>query len=91
VGKAKEELDKQFAELESPKVSPGAKYLINMFRELSSTRQSGMNGMFPITYLEMRAYSELTDYELEPWEVEVIKNMDSAFMEEIHKIINKDT
>jgi len=61
-----------------------------MFSELSSTRQSGFNGPGPITYLEIKAYSDLIDYEFEPWEVEVLKLMDRAFMDELQKIMNKE-
>jgi len=89
-GKPKAQLELQFAELESPVFNPAGRYLLNMFSELSSTRQNGMNGPGPITYLEMKAYSDLADCDIEPWEVEVIKLLDSAFMEELQKIISKE-
>ena len=83
-------MDLQFAELEAPEVNPAGRYLLNMFSELSSTRQGGMGGPNPITYLEMKAYSDLKDCDIEPWEVEVIKLLDSAFMDEVQKILNKE-
>lgn len=89
-GKSKEALDKQFAELEVPSVSTTGKYLLNIFSELSTARQNGMNGPMPITYTEIKAYNELTDAALEPWEVDAIRLMDRVFIQETSMIINKE-
>ena len=89
-GKSKEELDEQFAELIEPEVPLAGRSVLMMFMELSSARQSGFNGLLPISYLELQAYADVTDIRFEPWEVDLIKVMDRAFLEAVAELVNKE-
>ena len=46
----------------------------------------GFSGFNPITYQEIKAYNELLEINMSPWEISCIKKMDSIFMTEIAKI-----
>ena len=55
------------------------------FWMLHDTRQgAAMGGLQPISYLEIDAYSRLMQVSLEPWEVEIVKRMDNAFLTAIN-------
>lgn len=91
IGKSEEELDKQFAELVAPEYPRFAEYLLLMYYELASCRQFGAMGQpMPISYIEMQAYSELTDEDLEPFEVNAIRMMDRAAIDEWSQLRNKE-
>lgn len=86
-GKTEEEINRLVPELIEPVVNTG-QYLAAIFFDLNSTRQYGaMGGAAPITYNEIKAYSELTGEVLDPIEVETIKLMDRAFVAEYSKLI----
>ena len=59
-------------------------YIWEYFLELSSTRPQGYKGPLPITYQEIKAWKELTNHILSPWEVEVIKRLDQIYV----KVVN---
>lgn len=81
LGRSEESLREQFSELEPLPIPDGFQYLITVFYELSSARSYGaMGGVLPLSYLEIKAYQEVTDQHLEPYEVEIIKAMDSEFV-----------
>jgi hypothetical protein len=52
------------------------------FLDLHSTRPSGF-GVSAITYSEIKAYFELLQLKVEPWEIELIKRFDRIAMEVI--------
>ena len=89
-GASEEVLDKQFAELIEPEVPIAGRNVLTMFMELSSARQSGFNGLMPISYLELKAYADVTDTQFEPWEVDLIKVMDRALLEAVAEIADKE-
>ena len=51
-------------------------HLWDWFLELSGGRQ----GLSPLTYAEIQAWASLTGRSPEPWEVWVLKRMDSLFL-----------
>ena len=51
-------------------------HLWDWFWELDSVRGSNGFGPNPLTYSEIRAWSQLTETEITPWEVSVLKKMD---------------
>lgn len=55
-------------------------YLWNVFVKLGRTRGRGGFGPAPITFSEMRAYCQMTGDDLLPWEVEVIRDLDDAYL-----------
>lgn len=85
-GKSDEELALLFAELVPVALEPGTDYLVGVFEELSDTRNRTESGPLAITHVEMKAYSELTGTELDPWEVDALRIMDAAFLHEAYEI-----
>mgnify|MGYP003679058543 FL=1 len=50
------------------------------FISLSTSRGSGMNGPLPIGYGQIKAWKELTETSISPWEIEAIKRLDLEYM-----------
>lgn len=50
------------------------------FYALTQTRGQGINGLLPITYTEIKAWMELTETVLTPWEISTLKRLDSVFI-----------
>lgn len=71
-------------QLELPELTYGTEHLMNHFDELSTTRHyNPMSGLpEPLTYTEIKAYTELTFTELSHWEVNTLKLMDTVFINE---------
>lgn len=90
-GKDKEALDQQFAEITPPTLVPVGGYIMTKFLEISAARSNGQNGPLPINYTELKAYADLSDDEFEPWEVDAIRLLDAAFIDEFSKLLNKET
>lgn len=63
-------------ELDGPNFPSIARYLWDWFCELHSGRSSG-----PLSFSEIKAWSELTQRPVRPWEIDAIKQIDSYFME----------
>jgi len=63
-----------------PDVPYGFMYIWDWFTELNNGRQNSGFGPMPISYLEIHSWSELTKSYINPWEIEVIKEMDSAYI-----------
>ena len=61
-----------------------------VFWDLSSSRGGTGYGPAAITYVELKARSELLDEVLEPWEVVAIRRMDSAYIDEVAKKMSED-
>jgi hypothetical protein len=50
------------------------------FITLSNSRTSGFSGPNPITYEQIKAWKELTETPVSPWEVAAIKRLDTVYM-----------
>ena len=50
------------------------------FITLSNTRSAGFSGPNPITYEQIKAWKELTETPISPWEVIAIKRVDTVYM-----------
>jgi hypothetical protein len=50
------------------------------FITLSNTRTAGFSGPNPITYEQIKAWKELTETTIFPWEVTAIKRVDTVYM-----------
>ena len=57
----------------------------NLFFDLNSSRQSTGHGPAALTYTEIHAYLSLMGETLEPWEVNALRLMDRAYMDEAYK------
>lgn len=51
-----------------------------MFIDLHSSRGSNGFGINPISYQEIKAYSDLYSLPLDIWEIELIKGIDRVYM-----------
>ena len=72
-------------QLEPAEVDAEVLYLWVWFNELSGGRGYSESGPLPITYSEILAWSELTRTDLAAWEVEVLKTLDRAYLNEALK------
>ncbi len=69
-------------ELTAPRLLKGADYYLQLFYDLNSgARRQGMNGFEPFSWVEVEAYLRLTRQSIEPWEVRLVKRMDSAWLQ----------
>lgn len=50
------------------------------FITLSNTRTAGFSGPNPITYEQIKAWKELTETPISPWEIKAIKRVDTVYM-----------
>ena len=50
------------------------------FIALSNTRTSGFSGPNPITYEQIKAWKELTDTPMDPWEIQAVIRLDGVYM-----------
>jgi len=50
------------------------------FISLSSSRGSGFSGPAPITYEQIKAWKEVTETCISPWEIEAIKKLDLEYL-----------
>ncbi len=82
-GRTEEQLASIREQLTPVKVERGTEYLIAIFNELSTRRQTGMTGPMPLSFQEIDAYNKLTDAQLTPWEISAITAMDAAFLDAI--------
>lgn len=64
-------------------------YLIEWFNQLSQTRQSNMS-VSPISYTEIKHWSELMGITLLAWELEAIRAIDTAFIKSINDAIQRE-
>ena len=51
-----------------------------LFVDVSSSRSVGMGGVSGISYAELKAFSELYEMPLDPFEVSAIKALDRAYL-----------
>ncbi len=63
-----------------PEIPDAAEHLWLWFWELDSGRQVGM-GHSPLSWGDIKAWMELTQTPLSPWEVGLFKQMDQAYLE----------
>lgn len=55
-------------------------YLWQHFLSLNTARGSGMNGPLPISFSEIKAWSDLTATPVNPLEVEILKKIDNLYV-----------
>jgi hypothetical protein len=57
----------------------GFTYLWDWYGELGSSRQNGM-APNPLTFTEIKAWADLTQRDVAPWEIEIIKTIDNSYL-----------
>lgn len=73
--------------LDLPTIPRELEYLMGWFWEIRSAIGGSGFGANPISFTEMKSWCDLTNIELNPWEVSVIKKLDMEYM----KISNKSS
>ncbi len=67
--------------LEPPRDFPRLlSHIWSAFISLSGARTSGFSGPNPITFEQILAWKQVTEYPLEPWEAEAVKRLDRIYM-----------
>lgn len=70
--------------LENPHEFPKLLNLVwSFFIQLSQSRTAGFSGPNPITYTEIQAWANLTQTRLNPYDVGIIKRLDSIYLKAI--------
>ena len=73
------------AQLEPVEVPQAILYLWGWFCELSNARQYGEFGPMPISFSEIKAWSDLTHSDPAAWEVATLKEIDRVYLSEANK------
>lgn len=68
---------------QSPTLQPELRPLWWTFLALHKARSGNGMGLNPIAYTEIEAWSRLNRTPLDPWEVDVIRALDDAYLESI--------
>lgn len=76
--------DAKGLELFYPPVPECVAYLVAHWRDLGRVGTTGMGAM-RLSCLEVAAWVDLTGNSLEPWEVEAVRAMSTAFLAETHE------
>lgn len=76
-----EKLLAEEATIPLPDVGDGL-YLVNTLDEIGAALQSGM-GLSPITWQEIKSWSDCTGMKLSPWELITLKEMSHAYAVEL--------
>lgn len=71
---------KKHPDLELVEIDPDSKYLWDWYQELARARPSGM-GAEALRWSEIDAWARMTKRNPEPWEIDVVVAIDSAFLE----------
>ena len=68
------------AALDGPEIPPQAAHVFGWFIELNQGRRSNGFGLDPLGWGDIRDWSALTATELRPYEVRLLKRLDSTFL-----------
>jgi hypothetical protein len=60
-----------------PEIYVGTEYLLDLFFELDRGRQFGF-GVCPLTWQDIKAYSDVTGYQFSKIELDILMSMDKA-------------
>ena len=66
--------------LDGPDFPALVSHIWSAFIILSNSRTAGFSGPNPITYEQIKAWKELTETIIAPWEIEAIKRLDRVYM-----------
>lgn len=68
------------AELAGPPFPQGCAYVWTWFCEISTARPWSPHGPQALSFAELAAWAQLTGRRLEPWEVELLRAVDAAWL-----------
>ena len=67
-------------QLEPMEMPESISYLWYWFCDLSSGRSYSEAGLMPLTYMEIKAWSDLMRIDVSAWEVGIIRGVDRVFL-----------
>jgi len=73
--------------LDLPEIPRELEYLMGWFWEIRNATGGNGFGANPISFCEMKAWCELNDIEITPWEVSILRKMDTEFIKNSNKSI----
>lgn len=79
---------KQHPDLIQPYINEDVLYIWHWFMELNQQRTSNGFGQNPIQFIDIKAWSDLTNRHIKSWEVMAIRMLDSIWLMEMNKIID---
>lgn len=68
----------------------GSEHILQWFYQLSARRRPGFSGPSALNFSDIKAWSELTGTLTRPDEIEAILAMDSAYLEAVSELKDKD-
>lgn len=68
-----------------PQVPACLEHVWHWFHDLHSTRRAGFSGPDPLSFSEIQAWMNLTGTIVRPYEVQIIKALDNAFLKHMQK------
>jgi hypothetical protein len=90
-GRTDEQLEKQFPLLIPTEIDAGFEHIMEAFNNLSMSRQyDSMGNPQSFSYLELKAYCEMTGTEFDPFELETLRHLDYSMINEWSKTQNND-
>lgn len=66
---------------EPPTIPTEMQHIWEWFWELRTASPSGFSGPVAILYSEMESWARLTGTELSPWHIDIIRSMDSVYLD----------
>ena len=71
----------QQAELHGAQIPEETLDIWDLFNEIAQTRGSSGFGPLPISALEIKAWSELKQFPISPWEFDLLRRLDQAYLQ----------
>lgn len=76
---------------DDPRVPPAGLRVWGLFLALHAGRGGGFSGPMPIALSEIEAYARLSQEPMRPFEVEIVRAMDAAYLEAVAAKRDGDT
>ena len=67
-------------ELDTPAAPQSLRYLLELYAEMATARQAGMNWPLPLSWADMSAWCFLTQTPLSAWEVRLLRALDLIWL-----------
>lgn len=81
---AQKQVKHQIPQLQGPEFPEPLRFLWDAFIEMSSVRPFTEVGVGPITYSEIKAFSELTEHRFSPKDIQILRLLDNTYLRVIN-------
>jgi hypothetical protein len=72
-------------ELKQPPLPPALEYIWSSFLRIRARKAAGEHGPEPISWLDFDAFNRLTRLRLTPWELRLLEELDSIYLDIVEK------